>query len=82
MEIRIIGSNTKEGYELRKRVIDVVMELDEKVTVSLEDDIKLIKKYNITKRPALIINNNLTIEGRLITSRELNKILKSKYKLK
>ena len=82
MEIKIIGSNSKEGIIYKKRVLEAVMEIDEAVTISLIDDIDIIRKYNIIKKPALVINDDITIEGRMIATKELVKLLKSKCEKK
>ena len=79
MEIKIIGSNSDNGMAYKKIVLEAVMDIDENVVISLVDDIDLIEKYNIRKKPALIINDNIVIEGRMIKARELIKILKSKH---
>jgi len=75
MEIKIIGSNTTNGKILRNRVIEAAMEVDDKITITLIND---DEDYKIKKRPALVIGDNITIEGRMITTKELCKIIKSK----
>ena len=80
LDIIIIDSNSNEGIILRNRVLEAVGDINEKVTITLVSNNQDIKKYNIHKYPGLVINNKLTLEGRLITVKELNKILKNEVK--
>ncbi len=74
MEIKIIGASSANGKILRNRVLEAAMEVDDKITISLLND----NEYHVKKRPALVIDNDITIEGRMITTKELSKILKRK----
>ena len=80
MDIKIIDSSSNKGTILRKRVLEAVGDINEKVTITLISNIEDIKKYKIHKYPGLVINNKITLEGRLITVKELNKILKNEVK--
>ena len=74
MEIKIIGASSANGKILRNRVLEAAMEVDDKITISLLND----NEYHVKKSPALVIDNDITIEGRMITTKELSKILKRK----
>ena len=82
MDIKIIDSSSNEGIKLRNRVLEAVWDIDEKVTISLISNAEDIKKYKLNKYPGLVINDNLTVEGRLITVKELERILKNEVKKK
>ena len=80
MDIKIIDNNSDNGVIIRKRVLEAINDLSSKVTITILSDNKDFKKYNINKYPSIIINNNIRIEGRLITIKELNRILKREEK--
>lgn len=73
MTITIIGSNTIEGTKLKKHIIKVVNELDNKVVINLIDDNKK------DKLPILFINNKLICEGKTLSEKEIVKLLKRDY---
>lgn len=76
MEIKIIDKHTTKGKELKNRVLKAVETYEKNVTISLLNDIDELKKYKIKSFPALVINNNLETEGRVVSTREIIKILK------
>lgn len=82
MDIKIIDSNSTEGTILKNRVLEAIWDINERVTISLISNTDDIKKYQINKCPALVINNDITLEGRLITVKELERILKNEVKKK
>ena len=65
MKIKIIGSNCSNGIKLRKALLKAVNNYDEAVEIELKDDQESMKKYNIKNIPALIINNNKCVEGKV-----------------
>ena len=77
MKIKIIGSNCSNGIKLRKALLKAVNKYDEAVEIKLKDDQESMKKYNIKNIPALIINNNKCVEGKVPSDREILKFIKS-----
>ncbi len=74
MEIKIIGTDCSNGMKLLKMVTKAIDELERRVDIKrLNRD----KKYGITNYPALIINNNVVSEGKVLTVREIKKLLLS-----
>ena len=75
IEIEIIGSNCSNGIKLKKMI--------NRACEEMEGDIKIIdvnekdKRYGINNYPALIINNNIVSEGKVLTVREIKKLLLS-----
>lgn len=74
MVIKIIGSNCSNGIKLKKNLLKVVNEYKGNVEIELCDD---LKKYNIKNVPGLVINNKKCLEGKVPSTRELLKLIKS-----
>lgn len=75
MNIKIVGSNCKNGMQLYKMASRAVEELEENIEVEKLDDKNSIDKYGVKNIPGLIINNRLVSEGKVLTSREITKLL-------
>lgn len=75
MNIKIVGSNCKNGMQLYKMASRAVEELEENIEVQKLDDKNSINKYGVKNIPGLIINNRLVSEGKVLTSREITKLL-------
>ena len=75
MNIKIVGSNCKNGMQLYKMASRAVEELEENIEVEKLDDKNSINKYGVKNIPGLIINNRLVREGKVLTSREITKLL-------
>lgn len=75
IEVKIIGVNCSNGIKLKKMLNRATEEIEEevKITEVLEKD----KKYGITNFPALIINNEIVSEGKVLSVREIKKLLLS-----
>ena len=75
MNIKIVGSNCKNGMQLYKMASRAVEELEENIEVEKLDDKNSINKYGVKNIHGLIINNRLVSEGKVLTSREITKLL-------
>lgn len=75
MEIKIVGSNSSNKIKLIKNLNKSInsMKLDfiPKIYNIIDD-----KKYKIKNTPALIIEDVLISEGKVLTEREISKYLK------
>ena len=76
MKIKIIDVITNKGTLLKNRVLKAVEGTNNKVSIVLINDKQETKKLKLKSYPALIINDNLESEGRIISTREIIKILK------
>lgn len=74
MEITIIGSNTINGIKLRKNIIKIANKIEEKITINLIDE------KDKEKLPILYINNKLISSGKILSEKEIVKLLKRNYK--
>ena len=75
IEIKIIGVNCSNGIKLKKMVNRATEEIEEEVKVTEIEEKD--KKYGIKNFPALIINNDIVSEGKVLTVREIKKLLLS-----
>lgn len=73
MNIKIIGSNCSNEIKLKKSVFKVVKEINEKLELELLDTDNDKKKYNISNIPALIINDKIISQGKVLTDREIKR---------
>ena len=58
-------------------MLKAINNYDEAVEIELKDDQESMKKYNIKNIPALIINNQICVEGKVQSDREILKFIKS-----
>ena len=69
MEIKIIGTNSSNRLKLIKNIKKAT---DNRINIQLlEKD----NKYNITNTPALIINDKLISQGKVLNEREIKKFI-------
>lgn len=75
IEIKIVGSKNHNGIKLIKNIKKINCDIDIRVK-ELNDDYYL-KKYNIKNIPAIIIDGKKVSEGKVLTTREICKLLTS-----
>ena len=69
MEIKVIGTNSSNRIKLIKNI---------KKATDNNIDIKLVEKdnrYNITNTPALVINDKIISQGKVLSEREIKKFI-------
>ncbi|GMQ58398.1 thioredoxin family protein [Vallitalea sediminicola] len=77
MIIKILGGGCKNCQTLYKNTLEALKTLDLEAEVLKVEDISEIMSYGVMKTPALIIDDELKIMGRVPKSKELVKLLKS-----
>ena len=75
MEIKIIGSNCKNGMQLYKMATRAVENSRNEVNIQKLDDKTSINKYGVKNIPGLIINEKLISQGKVLTDREISKMI-------
>lgn len=75
MEIKVIGSNCKNGMQLYKMATRAAENSREKIKVTKLDEKNDIKKYGINNIPGLVVNEQLVSQGKVLTDREISKFL-------
>lgn len=79
IEIKIVGANSKNGMKLKREVKKSLDDIEVNVDFICLDDEKAKKKYGIHNIPALIVNGKVESEGKVLTSREISKIIINSY---
>lgn len=75
IEIKIIGTNCSNGMKLKKMLFRATEEIEEEVKVTEIKDKD--KKFGINNFPALVINEKVVSEGKVLTSREIKRLILS-----
>ena len=76
MNVKIIGSESNNRIKLLKNLNKAIDSLKMHVTPIIEEDERSIKNYNITNTPALIINDKVISQGKVLTEKEIVRFLK------
>lgn len=77
MKIKIIGKNSSNRMKLLKHIERVLDQESAKVKYELEilENDKYIKNYHIKNTPALLIDNKIVSEGKILTEREIKRFI-------
>lgn len=75
--IKVLGTGCPKCSRTIKLIKDVVDELDIQVKVTKVDDIMEIMKYNILNLPAVVVNEEVKIKGRVPSKKELKDLFKT-----
>lgn len=75
IRIKIIGANCSNGMKLSKMAERAVEEIEEDIEVEKVTDDKLKKQYGIKNIPALIIDDEVVSEGKVLSVREIKTLL-------
>ncbi|MFA6334220.1 MAG: thioredoxin family protein [Bacteroidales bacterium] len=78
MDIKILGTGCPNCKTLEKITREVVDRDGINATITKVEDIMEIMKYNIMSLPALVVNENIEIKGRVPSAEEIKQVL-SKY---
>lgn len=78
MKIEVLGTGCAKCKQLEKDVYNALAELDIAADVSKVQDISKIMNYKVMATPALVVDGQVKISGRLPRKEELHKILKEK----
>lgn len=75
MEIIVLGTGCVKCKDAYNRVIKVVNDSHIAANVKKEEDIMEIMKYNVLSTPAVVIDGNLMIQGKIPTEKEIRELL-------
>lgn len=78
MEIKILGSGCSNCKKLEERTRDAVKQLQIEAEFMKVQDYKEIVSYGVMKTPALVIDNQVKVMGRVPSVEELKKLLAGK----
>lgn len=71
MEIKIIGHESSNRMKLIKNVGKAMEKIKGKISVSLLEEEMDAKKYNVSNVPALIINEKVISQGKVLNEKEI-----------
>ncbi|HZK86371.1 MAG TPA: thioredoxin family protein [Syntrophomonas sp.] len=77
MKIEVLGTGCAKCKQLEKDVYNALVELDIAADVSKVEDIKKIMSYKVMSTPALVIDGQVKIAGRLPRKEELHSFLQA-----
>lgn len=75
MDIKVLGSGCSNCLTLEERVNEALQSLDEKAVVSKVTDFGDIASWGVMSTPALVINDQVVVVGRVPSVGELATIL-------
>ncbi|MCI8446041.1 MAG: thioredoxin family protein [Bacilli bacterium] len=75
IEIKIIGSNCSNGIKLKKELKRAIEKSDSNVDILELNEDQFKKRYHIRNIPALLIDNQIVSEGKILNERELTKMI-------
>jgi small redox-active disulfide protein 2 len=75
MDIKVLGTGCTNCKNLEKAVFNVLAEMDLVANVEKVEDITKIMSYGIMRTPALVIDEQVVLYGRVPTSKELKEII-------
>lgn len=73
MNIILIGKESKSRFKMIKNLNKAVKESNIKPIISEDED--LLKKFNISNTPALVINEKVVSEGKILNDKEIKKFI-------
>ncbi|MBF4692346.1 thioredoxin family protein [Fusibacter ferrireducens] len=76
MIIKVLGSGCKNCKKLEEHTKAALAETGIEATVEKVEDFKEIMAYGVMKTPALVIDEEVKVMGRVATVKEIAKILK------
>lgn len=80
MKIEVLGTGCAKCKQLEKDVINALAEMDIAADVIKVQDIKKIMSYKVMSTPALVIDGQVKIAGRLPRKEELQNLLQDASK--
>lgn len=78
MELKVLGTGCAKCKSLEKAVREVVEQNNLVATVTKVEDIVEIMKYNVMTTPALIMDGQVIVKGRVPSNNELKELLTNK----
>lgn len=75
MEIKVLGTGCARCQQLERDVFNALAELDVAAEVEKVEDIKKIMSYKVMSTPALVVNGQVKLAGRVPSREEIKKII-------
>ncbi|MGQ1947579.1 thioredoxin family protein [Geofilum sp. OHC36d9] len=75
MDIKILGTGCAKCKALEKATREAVAQTGINATITKVEDIVEIMKYNVMTTPALVIDDNIVVKGKVPSVDEIKKFL-------
>ena len=75
IDIKVVGASCSNGIKLTKMLKRAIDDADAIVNVEEVNDSKSFQKYGIKNIPGLIINGEVVSQGKVLSVREIYKLL-------
>lgn len=75
MEIKVLGTGCKKCKDLEANAKEAVSSLGLDATIEKVEDLADIMSYGVMKTPALVVDGEVKIMGKLATVDEIKKVL-------
>jgi small redox-active disulfide protein 2 len=75
MKIKVLGTGCPNCKTLEKTTREIIDELGIEATITKEEDIMRIMEYGVMHTPALVVDEQVVLSGRVPSKNELKKIL-------
>ena len=75
IEVKMIGSNCSNGRRLKKIIERVCLQNQVKIDLRELNNKSDQKRYNVSMIPALIIDNKIISQGKILSDREIKKLI-------
>ena len=76
MEIKVLGKNSSNRMKLLKNIEKGTSNEKGNIEVTLLEDEKYLSKYGISNTPALVINDKVISQCKILTEKEIKHYLK------
>lgn len=76
MIIKVLGTGCKKCNTLFETVEDAITDTGVSASLSKEENIYEIMKYGVMTTPALVIDEQVVVKGKIPSSKEIQTILK------
>ena len=76
IEIKIVGSNCSTGKRLKNMILQVSKKLNKDVQIE-ELNHADKKNYNVSMIPALVINDKIISQGKILSDKEIKRLIVS-----
>ena len=78
MEIKVLGTGCARCRTLEKLTLKAIGELDLDATVVKEEDIQKIMEYAVMRTPALVIDEEVVLSGKVPGLKEVKELITSR----
>ena len=76
MEIKIVGKNCSNRNKLFKNLGKSLENVKTKVEIEILEDKKYEDMYNVSNTPALVINDKVVSQGKVLNEREIKNFIR------